>query len=201
MKRFLAGLVLLIVLGGCLGPFKPQNDILHDISWAHNLFGVYAHDRLYFTFHVQLPDKVVERQWVWHIKTDRVFLDGSEVGKSAAFINDIYWLLFPLKAYESRDQIEVAVNRGQTSPLMKQDLTEVVIRYVSGKGYTPDDAYKLYVDDNLIVREWRYLKGGEQPPARTTTWSDYRTIGNVSLSLRREGPDGFKVWFTDVRFE
>jgi len=203
MKPSAIGLLLVFVLAGCMGAVRPQQDtdILHDICWAHDLFKVNTHERLAFTFNVQLPDKVVQRSWVWHIKTGRVFLNGAEQAVSQAFINDIYWLLFPLKAYESRDQIELAVNRHRPAPLSKKDMTEVVIRYVSGKGYTPDDTYKLYVDENMIVREWSYLKGGKEPPARITTWGDYQRIGGVDLSLLREGRDGFKVWFTDVTFE
>ena len=201
MKHYLTCLVLVFGLAGCFGPVKPRQDILHDICWANDLFRVYESDRLAFTFNAQLPDKVVQRQWEWHIKTNRVFLNGSEQEISQAFINDIYWLLFPLKAYEGRDQIEVAVNENQPSPLARTALTEVVIRFVGGKGYTPDDTYKLYVDDNLFVREWSYLKASQEPPARITTWADYRTIGGMELSLTREGREGFKVWFTDVRVE
>ena len=201
MKRLSIGLLLVFVLAGCLATVKPRQDILHDICWAGDLFRVYTHDRLAFTFNARLPDKVVQRRWVWHIKTQRVFLDGTEQAVSQAFINDIYWLLFPLKAYESRDQIRLTVNAHQRAPLSKTDMTEVVIRYVSGKGYTPNDTYKLYVDDNRVVREWSYLKGGREPPARTTTWSDYRRIGGVDLSLMREGRDGFRVWFSDVKFD
>ena len=202
MKRIVILFVLLFVLGGCMKhTAKPSSDVLHDISWAHNLFALYQHDRLFFTFHAQLPDKVVTRQWLWHIRDKRVFLDGVEQEMSQAFVNDAYWLLFPLKAYEGRDQVEVLVNRNQPSPLGGEDMTEVVVQYVSGKGYTPDDTYKLYVDDNMMVREWSYLKGGREPPARITTWTDYQTIGGMDLSLLREGRDGFKVWFTDVRVE
>ena len=201
MKRFATGLLLILALGGCMRAVKPPNDVLHDISWAHNLFALYQHDRLYFTFHVQLPDKVVTRQWEWHIEENRVFRDGAEEAVSQAFINDIHWLIFPLKAYESRDQVVVSVHHNQLSPLKKMSATEVVVRYVSGKGYTPDDVYKLYVDDNMLMREWSYLKGGREPPARITTWSDYQSIGGMDLSLLREGRGGFKVWFTDVRVE
>ena len=203
MKRLAIGLLLVIATAGCMGPARPQphTDVLHDICWANDLFKVYTHDRLAFTFNVQLPGKIVQRRWVWHIKTNRVELDGAEQPVSQAFINDIYWLLFPLKAYESRDQIQVTINRHRSAPLSGAARTEVVIRYVSGKGYTPDDTYKLYVDDNLIVREWSYLKASREPPARITTWSGYETIGGVQLSLLREGPKGFKVWFTDVGFE
>jgi hypothetical protein len=203
MKRLMFGLLLVFVIGGCAasGPGKPRQDMLHDICWANDLFKVYEREQLAFTFNAQLPDKVVRRQWVWHIKTNQVFLNGSEQAISQAFVNDIYWLLFPLKAYESRDQVEVAVHRHQPSPLSKKDRTEVVIRYVGGQGYTPNDTYKLYVDDNLIVREWSYLKASQEPPARITTWTDYQTIGGIEFSLMREGRNGFKVWFTDVRVE
>ena len=201
MKPFAIGMVLLVVVGACAKNVKPRNDMLHDISWAQNLFALYEYDRLSFTFTVQLPDKVVRRHWDWYIQDNRILLDGVEQAVSQAFINDIYWLLFPLKANEGRDQVEVAVNRDQISPLTERSTTEVVVRYVGGKGYTPDDTYKLYVDDNLMVREWSYLKGGQEPPARMTTWSDYRTIGRMELSLLREGRDGFRVWFTDVEVE
>lgn len=112
MKRLALSLLVVFVLGGCSTmPVKPQQDILHDICWANNLFRIYEHDQLAFTFNAQLPDKVVQRQWVWHIKTNQVFLNGSEQPISQAFINDIYWLLFPLKAYESRDQVAVTVSK------------------------------------------------------------------------------------------
>ena len=204
MKQLTIIVVLVVFLGGCLGPLKPVNrhqDILHDICWAHDLFGIYERERLHFTFNAQLPNKAVQRKWEWHIKTNRVFLDGKEQEPSQAFVNDIYWLLFPLKVYEARDQIAISVNENQPSPLMQKDYTEVVIRYVSGKGYTPNDTYKLYVDDNLIIREWSYLKASKEPPLRMTDWQDYQTFDKMKLSLLREGPGGFKVWFTDVRVE
>lgn len=201
MKRFAILLLMVLVVSGCLPPVKPTRDVLHDITWANSLFDLYRHERLYFTFHAQLPDKVVTRQWVWHIRDNRVFLDGAAQEMDRAFVNDVHWLLFPLKAYESRDQVEVTVARNQLSPLGGEKTTEVIVRYVSGKGYTPNDTYKLYVDANMVVREWSYLRGGREPPARITTWTDYRTIGKMDLSLLREGGGGFKVWFTDVRVE
>ena len=72
---------------------------------------------------------------------------------------------------------------------------------MDGKGYTPNDAYRLYVDDKMMIREWSYLKAGKEPPARMATWEDYKDISGVTLSLLREGPAGFQVWFTDVDVE
>jgi len=201
MRRFTLFIVMVVFIGGCFGPVKGDHDMLYDICQANNLFGLYEHERLFFTFNAQLPGKVVQREWEWHIKTNRVFMNGSEQGQSQAFINDVYWLLFPLKAYQDRDQIVLSVREHQISPLLQLDSTEVVIRYVSGKGYTPNDTYKLYVDDSLTIREWSYLKAGKELSARMIAWKDYQTIGPMKLSLMREGTDGFKVWFTGVRVE
>ena len=57
------------------------------------------------------------------------------------------------------------------------------------------------MDENLIIREWAYLKASQEPPARITAWSVYQTVGGVTLSLMREGQNGFLVWFSDVRVE
>ncbi|WP_373501144.1 hypothetical protein [Desulfococcus sp.] len=186
---------------GCAGHPVKSEDVLHDICRANHLFDLYQKERLRFTFNVRLPDKTVKRSWEWHIRSGEVFLNGEAHSQSAMFVNDIYWLLFPLKAWEDRGKTAVTVNRRRTPPLAGRELTEVVVRYVDGKGFTPNDAYRLYVDDNLMIREWGYLKEGREPPARMTTWEDYTDFDGVSLSLLREGPAGFRVWFTDVAVE
>jgi hypothetical protein len=189
---------MLMVVAGCTAPVKKDVDILYEICEASHLFELHERDRLAFTFNVQLPDRVVKRSWLWHIDTGRITLNGKAHQPSQKFVNDIYWLIFPLKAYEDRDQIQLQVNADRKSPLLGEHTTEVVVRYVSGKGYTPNDTYKLYVDDNYRIREWQYLKGGKAPPKRETVWGNYRDIGGITFSLERTGTDGFKVWFTDV---
>lgn len=200
--RYVSFLIFIVFLiGGCAGHAVKNQDVLQDICRANHLFDIYQKEKIAFTFNVRLPDKTVKRSWEWHVKSNKIFLNGEARPPSAMFINDIYWLLFPLKAYEDRDKTEVTVNRHRKSPLAGRDLTEVVVRYVDGKGYTPNDAYRLYVDDKMMIREWSYLKAGKEPPARMATWEDYRDISGVTLSLLREGPAGFQVWFTDVDVE
>lgn len=200
--RYVSFLILIVFLaGGCTGHIVKNEDVLQDICRANHLFDVYSKEKLTYAFNVRLPDKTVKRSWEWHVKSNKIFLNGEAHPQSAMFINDIYWLLFPLKAYEDRDKTEVTVNRHRKSPLAGRDLTEITVRYVDGQGYTPNDAYRLYVDDKMIIREWSYLKEGREPPARMTTWEEYKDIGGVTLSLLREGPAGFRVWFTDVEVE
>jgi hypothetical protein len=200
--RFVAlGLAFLFLFAGCAGQAVHGDDPLYEICRAGHLFDLYQKEKLFFTFHARLPDNTVKRSWEWHIAAGEIFLNGEPHENSAMFVNDIYWLLFPLKAYEDRDKTRVTVARHQASPLAGGDFTEVVVRYVDGKGYTPNDAYRLYVDDNQMIREWSYLKAGREPPARMTRWGAYEKIGGMVLSLVREGPAGFRVWFTDVRVE
>jgi hypothetical protein len=201
-KSVLFFIVFTIVAGGCASGMRThKDDILYNICQANHLFELYHHAKLDYTFHVQLPDKTVVREWQWWIKSGKIRLNGNDQTVSQPFVNDLYWLLFPLKAYEDRDQTQVTVSRNRPSPLSGTPATEVTIRYVGGKGFTPNDTYKLYVDKNLIIREWSYLKASKEPPARTTTWDDYRTIGGMYLSLQRQGPDGFTVWFSGVKVE
>lgn len=200
--RYLRLLVLsALLVSGCAGPPLKNGDILYEICAANRLFDLYEKDRLRFTFNVRLPDKTVARSWEWHIQSGEIFLNGEAHTRSAQFVNDIYWLLFPLKAYEDRGKTEVASTPAVPAPLTGRKLTEVVVRYADGEGYTPNDAYRLYVDDARVIREWAYLRAGKEPPARMTTWEDYRDFGGAFLSLMREGPEGFRVWFTGVAVE
>lgn len=178
-----------------------HDDALADIVHANGLDQVYLKKALYFTFNVRLPDKEIHRSWEVRLPENRIFMDGREVGETGAFVNDVHWLLFPLKAWEAREQTDVFVQHGVASPVTGQRLTEVTVQYKGSKGFTPDDMYKLYVDDAHIIREWAYYRGGQSPPARVTTWEAYRDVGGMRIATMHSGPGGFAVWFTGVRAE
>jgi hypothetical protein len=201
MKNTTILIVITFLIIGCQGEIQKAPDILYEICTANNLFRIYDSENLKFTFNVQLPDKSIKRSWMWNIKQNKIFLNGDEQEISHAFINDTYWLLFPLKAYEDRDQIELTVNRDKTSPLLNIKCSEIIVKYISGKGYTPNDSYKLYIDEKRKILEWAYLEESKEPPKRMTSWEDYRNINGIHLSLLRKGPNGFQVWFTDVNVE
>ena len=194
-------MIAVIVLAGCASHPVKVDDVLEEICRKNRLQDVYRKEKIAFTFHARLPDKTVQRAWEWHVPSGEIFLDGKPHHRSAMFVNDVYWLLFPLMARDDRGKTTVSVHPEATSPIGGLPLAEVVVRYVDGKGYTPNDAYRLYVDEGMVVREWSYLKGGKEPPVRMTTWEGYQDIDGVTLSLLREGTDGFRVWFTDVRME
>lgn len=162
---------------------------------------IYEVKKLNFTFNVQLPDKIVKREWEWHVTTNKIFLNGEAHDQSQKFINDVYWLLFPLKVYESKDAVTLSTDTGARHPISGEPCTELTVRYTDGEGFTPNDTYKLYINEKERITGWSYLKGGQEPPARITTWEEYEEINGISLSLLRKSANDFKVWFTDVTIE
>jgi hypothetical protein len=154
---------------------------------------------------LKLPNREVSRHWRWDIQANRVFKDGEEVDRyDRGFINDTYWLYFPLHALENLEhgEVETEITPDVTSPLDGKPCTEMLVRYISDKGYTPGDAYKIYYDDNYRIIEWAFLKDGKEPPARITRWTDYQTFNGIHLATDRTSDgDDFRIWFTNIKVE
>jgi hypothetical protein len=74
----------------------------------------------------------------------------------------------------------------------------IVVSYPPEGGYTPGDVYELFIDDDGLIAEWIYRRGGATTPTRMSTWEDHRRLGPLLVSLDHQGPDGFRVWFSDV---
>jgi len=153
-----------------------------------------------FQFNVEMPGRQVHRLWKWKPEGDSVFLNGKYQGEKrpGEFVNDIYWLAFPLMAYDSRDQAEITLLADTLSPIAKKPCARITVHYVADKGFTPKDAYHLYVDANAKILEWAYLKGGEEPPKLVTSWEDYREFNGVTLSLSHRGAGDFHLYFDKV---
>ncbi len=171
---------------------------------------------LRFTFNVQKGQMHKQRSWVWSPATDMVTLvPGGKDDRGAAylrsavtdelqqvdgwFVNDSYWLLFPLHLawdeFAALEESEGAV----TSPIAGLPTRRLAVTYPSAGGYTPGDVYELYVDEADRVVEWVYRRGGAAEATRRASWQQYQSFGPLTLSLDRPGDDGnFRVWFTDV---
>lgn len=194
------------MLIGCGISTQAKSDIVQDktnpvlaLCEASNLLKLEKKSTLRFTFNVQLPDKTVSRSWMWNIKENTVYLDGKLVNTDdKRFVNDKYWLLFPLMAHYDRNHTRVSENTKSQSPISNETCTEITVEYIDGEGYTPNDIYKLYYKDDMRIFEWAYYKGGQEPPARVTKWDDYNEFNGIFLSMTRPSEDKFKVWFTDV---
>jgi hypothetical protein len=177
-------------------------------------------DALRYTFNVKIGDKVTQRGWLWEPRRDRVTFYGTpEQGGTvtyeraglaapgaealrqvdAWFINDNYWLLFPLRVHWDK-AVVVAEDRAPVElPLGGGRARRIVVSFPPTGGYTPGDIYEIFVDEASRIAQWVYRKGGDTKPTRVTTWEGYRRFGPFWLALDHQGPGaGFRVWFTDA---
>jgi hypothetical protein len=177
---------------------------------------------LRFTFHVRFKERNVERhigrEWTWFPKQDSVSYRGPDAkglviqaaysrrnafslkseqvaAIDKAFINDQYWLLFPLHLKWDKD-LALKVFRAERPG----EAWRLMVTYPSSGGYTPGDAYDLFVDSTATIKRWIFRKGNAAEPTREAFWSAPVDVGDLGVSLEHSGPDpDFRLWFTDVK--
>jgi hypothetical protein len=221
-RRFsllILGSLTLALLAGCAGHQRALSprDRLADAYGLQNFDQV---EELRYTFNVQLPDRLITRVWSWEPKQDRVtFIGTAEQGGTITyarsvlagqpgeqvkkvdpwFVNDNYWLIFPLRLAWDQSAVVSADEAPAPLPIGTGNAQRIVVRYPANEGYTPGDVYELFIGASGRIEQWIYRKGGDPKPTRVTTWQDYRRVGPLTLSMDHRGPDGtFRVWFTDV---
>ncbi len=211
--------LLLLLLSGCAGWRQTEEPRLR-LAQTYGLHDFDQVEELRYTFNVSLPDRSLSRSWTWEPKKDRVTFRGTpEQGGVVAydrsvltgqpddkvrkidpqFVNDNYWLLFPLRIYWDQSATVTADPEPLPLPIGDGRARRLVVRYPKNEGYTPGDVYELFIDDSGRIAQWVYRKGGDPTPTRITTWEGHQRVGPLVLSLDRRGAEGsFRVWFTDV---
>jgi hypothetical protein len=175
-------------------------------------------------FNAELPGVQLSRTWVWNPKTDTVAYEGKDKeGKPVkatyqrsqlssqsdavkneidpAFLNDQYWLLFPLHvAWDS--SATVADEGMHKMPLGNASAERVVVKYPSEGGESPGDTWELYVGADQRIEEFIYRRGGTKKPSVViATWTDYKKAGPLLISTDHRGTADEKplrVSFSDV---
>jgi len=218
-RALMVGGMTIALLGACAG-WQRAGSPREQLADAYGLKNFEQVEELRYTFNVQLPDRVISRVWSWEPKKDRVTFRGTaEQGGTVEyersilagpasepvrkvdpwFVNDNYWLIFPLRLAWDQSATVAADASPAPLPIGAGQARRLVVRYPSNEGYTPGDVYELFVDKSNRIVQWIYRKGGDRTPTRVTTWEDYRKAGPLTLSLDHKSADGkFRVWFTDV---
>jgi len=184
-------------------------------------------EKIRYTFNLEFPGVKLARTWEWEPKTDQISYEGKDKdGKPVkvtyqrsqldsqsdavknevdpAFINDQYWLLFPL--HVSWDGSAKVTDEGMHNlPLGKGSAERVVVKYPSEGGYAPGDTWELYVGADHRIEEFIYRGGGpgiqKRPSVLIATWSDYKKVGPLLISTDHRGTaDGkpMRVFFSNV---
>jgi hypothetical protein len=102
------------------------------------------------------------------------------------FMNDTFWLLMPLRMFDSGAhrtyEGERADSCGHTWDLLK-------LTFDQGVGLSPGDVYWPWINrDTGMVEEWDMKLEGTKPedPPIQVMFRDYRRIAGLLISLRRE---------------
>jgi hypothetical protein len=177
-----------------------------------------------YTWNAQFPGVNVSHSWVWEPKTNKVSYEGKDKdGKplkvtylrsqlnnqpdtvknevDPSFVNDNYWLLFPLHAYWDRSA--TVTDQGvKQLPQGNGSANLVSVKYPSEGGYTPGDTWDLYVGKENRVEQFVYHRGGTRKPSVVTaTWEGYQKAGPLLISTEHHGTaDGnpVRIFITDV---
>lgn len=168
-----------------------------------------------YTWNVQRDSvNVFSRNWSWDIKNRMVTYTGPDTSftysqdlpkeslpdADKGFVNDKYWCMMPFQlAWDQGYSYEVLEN--VPTPLHQQNSTKLTVVYNSSDGYTPGDAYDLYLDENHRIMEWTYRRQNA-PEGRTWTWENVQDVGPIQLAtMHRDGAGNRFIWISDIKFE
>jgi len=198
--------------------------ILEQVAKTYGLDSFGQIEAIRYTWNAQFPGVNVSRAWVWEPKTTKVSFEGKDKdGKPVkvtymrselasqpdnvknevdpGFMNDNYWLLFPLHAYW--DASATVTDQGMHKlPLGKGSADLVSVKYPNEGGYTPGDTWELYVGKDNRVEDFAYHRGGPKKPSLViATWAGYKKAGPLLISTEHRGTaDGnpLHIFLSDV---
>src|ERR1700704_141310 len=204
IRLFVFGVLLLILPAASSAQQRPP--IAEQMAKTYGLDSFGQVEGIRYTFNAEFPGVKLSRAWEWNPKTDAVSYDGKDKeGKplkvtyqrsqldsqsdavkneiDPAFVNDQYWLLFPL--HVAWDSSATVTDEGMHKlPVGEASAERVVVKYPSEGGYAPGDTWELYVGANKRIEEFTYHRGGTKKPSIVTaTWADYKKAGPLLISM------------------
>jgi hypothetical protein len=119
----------------------------------------------------------------------------------AQFVNDSFWLLPELHLRWAGSDLTLTDEGVVPRPVGEGTAHKVVAQYApSGGGYTPGDAYDLYLDESGRIVAWSYRAGGKPEPDLTTTFEQYQQVGPLEIATEHQTADhAFRLFFTDLK--
>ncbi len=221
MKWTMMLLVFVSVVTAIVSPTAAE-DIRSRIAKTYGLDGWNEIEELRYTFNVKAGEREVRRSWIWRPKDRRVtFRDDIAGGDTVTyslddmsgtpsdelktidhrFINDQYWLLFALHLVWDKDA-DFSVTPNVPLPIGEGSATKITVQYPKTGGYTPGDAYDLYVGADNRVLQWIYRAGGREEPSLITRWEKQRRLGPLLIPTEFQSENGgFILWFSELEIK
>ena len=121
----------------------------------------------------------------------------------AAFVNDHYWMLFELRlAWDTGVEFE---DLGPQPVPRFEDMEPhraLRVHYVGEGGYTPGDAYALFLGEDDLPVAWAFYREDMENAALVTTREDWQTVSGIHFPSRFVTPEGETfISISDVRIE
>ena len=218
----LLGSAVLVLAASSWAQSRPP--ILEKVAKTYGLDSFDKVEAIRYTWSGEVPGVFkLSRTWEWEPKTNKVTYEGKDKdGKPVkvtylrselssqpdnvkneidpGFLNDNYWVIFPLHAYW--DTSATVIDQGMFNLPVGSGMAELVPVKYAGGGYTPGDTWDLYIGKDNRVVYFVYHRGGAQPPSRAfATWAGYKKAGPLLFSTEHRGSaDGkpFHLVISDV---
>lgn len=213
MKKYLFILASLVTASACQQKPELPDTLPFKVAKAYGIENFDQVNSIAYTWNVQRDSvNVISRDWKWNIKDSTVYYSGPDTTftyslaadslpkQDGAFINDKYWAMMPFQlAWDSGYSTEITEN--VASPIKGTNSTKLTVVYSADGGYTPGDAYDLYIDENNMILEWTFRRGNGAE-GRTWTWENVAQFGPLKLAQDHMGQDGKRfIWLTNVKVE
>ena len=200
--------------------------IIEQIAKTYGLDSYGQVDAIRYTWNIDVPGLIqLTHVWEWEPKTGKVSYEGKDKdgkpvkvtynrsqldkepdavknGVEPAFVNDNYWLLFPLHAYW--DTSASVTDEGMKKlPIGQGSARLVSVKYpAEAGGYTPGDTWDLYVGKDNRIQQFVYHRGGPKKPSIVkSTWAGYKKAGPLVISTEHRGSaDGkpLHLWISNI---
>ena len=214
MKKFIPLFILISMFCGSSFAQTDGTVLAQKVANAYGINKFKKAKAISFTFNVKRDTfPATYRSWNWNMEKNIVTMTTAketvtyrrDTIQSAAmksvdgrFINDQYWLIFPFHTVMDKG-CTLTQKDNVISPIGKLASTMLTVQYNNVDGYTPGDAYDLYIDKNYMVTEWVYRSKGVVKPSLNTKWEN--TVKNEGIKTATNFPseDGkFKIYFTGI---
>ena len=214
MKKYILLFILVSLFAYSGFSQTDGNALAQKVANAYGIKDFKKAKSMSFTFNVKRDTfPSTSRSWDWNMQQNIVTMTTPsqtvtyrrDTIQSAAmknvdgkFINDQYWLLFPFHTVMDKG-CTLTQKDNVKAPIGKANSTMLTVQYNNVDGYTPGDAYDLYIDKNYMVTEWVYRSKGVAKPSLNTRWENTLKNKGVKTATNFPSEDGkFKIYFTGV---